>query len=45
MRSASNTGRPVFTRAELVLDARPCVEHDVAAITGEIYEHISYDAR
>ena len=35
------TGR-VFTRAEITLIARLCVEHDVWAITDEIYEHIRY---
>jgi aspartate/methionine/tyrosine aminotransferase len=36
------TGR-VFTRQELSLIAELCVEHDVIAITDEIYEHISYE--
>jgi len=45
MSFASNPSGRVFTRAELDLISRLCVEHDVAAITGEIYEHISYDAR
>ena len=36
------TGR-VFTRQELELIASLCVEHDVIAITDEIYEHIRYD--
>ncbi|HEX7122770.1 MAG TPA: aminotransferase class I/II-fold pyridoxal phosphate-dependent enzyme [Gemmatimonadaceae bacterium] len=35
------TGR-VFTRDELGLIASLCVEHDVWAITDEIYEHIRY---
>jgi aspartate/methionine/tyrosine aminotransferase len=35
------TGR-VFTRAELDLIAELCQEHDVLAITDEIYEHIIY---
>ena len=35
------TGR-VFTRAELELIAALCREHDVIAITDEIYEHIRY---
>jgi aspartate/methionine/tyrosine aminotransferase len=35
------TGR-VFTRQELSLIAELCVEHDVIAITDEIYEHIRY---
>ena len=36
------TGR-VFTRQELSLIAELCVEHDVIAITDEIYEHITYE--
>jgi len=35
------TGR-VFTRDELSLIADLCIEHDVWAITDEIYEHIRY---
>ena len=35
------TGR-VFTRAELELIASLCREHDVIAVTDEIYEHIRY---
>ena len=35
------TGR-VFTREEISLIAELCVEHDVWAITDEIYEHIRY---
>jgi aspartate/methionine/tyrosine aminotransferase len=36
------TGR-VFTLAELETIARLCREHDVIAVTDEIYEHIRYD--
>src|SRR5205823_5443065 len=36
------TGR-VFTRAELETIARLCREHDVIAVTDEIYEHILYE--
>lgn len=36
------TGR-VFTRTELEAIARLCIQHDVIAITDEIYEHILYD--
>jgi len=36
------TGR-VFTRAELELIAGLCREHDVIAVTDEIYEHILYE--
>ncbi len=35
------TGR-VFTRDELATIARLCLEHDVIAVTDEIYEHIRY---
>jgi aminotransferase len=35
------TGR-VLTREEMSLIARLCIEHDVWAITDEIYEHIRY---
>lgn len=38
------TGR-VFTREELGQIARLCVEHDVIAISDEIYEHMVYDGR
>ena len=36
------TGR-VFTRDELTFIASLCVEHDVVAVTDEIYEHIRYE--
>lgn len=36
------TGK-VFSRAELKIIADLCIEHDVYAITDEIYEHILYD--
>ena len=36
------TGR-VFTRDELSFIASLCIEHDVVAVTDEIYEHIRYD--
>jgi aminotransferase len=35
------TGK-VFTRAELTLIARLCIEHDVLCFTDDIYEHIRY---
>ncbi|MEK6226062.1 MAG: aminotransferase class I/II-fold pyridoxal phosphate-dependent enzyme [Chloroflexota bacterium] len=38
------TGR-VFTRAELEIIARLCREHDVIAVTDEIYEHIRYEGQ
>jgi len=36
------TGR-VLTRAELEAIARACVEHDLVAVTDEVYEHLVYD--
>lgn len=36
------TGK-VFTEAELADIARLCVEHDVLAITDEVYEHLVFD--
>ncbi len=36
------TGR-VFTRDELSFIASLCIEHDVVAVTDEIYEHIRYE--
>lgn len=36
------TGK-VFTRAELSLIAELCIEHDVIAITDEVYEHLTYE--
>ncbi len=36
------TGR-VLTRAELEGVARVCVEHDLIAVTDEVYEHLAYD--
>jgi aminotransferase len=36
------TGR-VFTRDELTFISSLCIEHDVVAVTDEIYEHIRYE--
>jgi N-succinyldiaminopimelate aminotransferase len=36
------TGK-VFTRQELELIARLCIEHDVLAVTDEVYEHLVFD--
>ena len=36
------TGK-VFSRAELELIARLCIEHDVIAITDEVYEYLVYE--
>ncbi len=38
------TGR-VLTRAELEAVARVCVEHDLVAVTDEVYEHLAYDGQ
>ncbi len=37
------TGK-VFTRSELELIAKLCIEHDVVCISDEVYEHLTYDA-
>jgi aminotransferase len=41
--SPNNPTGKVFSRAELEFIAGLCQEHDVLAITDEIYEHILYD--
>ena len=33
----------MFTREELELIARLCVEHDLVAVTDEVYEHLVFD--
>jgi N-succinyldiaminopimelate aminotransferase len=38
------TGK-VFDRAELELIARLCVEHDLIAITDEVYEYLTFDGK
>lgn len=38
------TGK-VFTRDELALIAELCQEHDVLAVTDEVYEHLLFDGR
>lgn len=43
--SPHNPSGRVFTREELTAIARLCVEHDVVAITDEIYDRILYDGR
>lgn len=37
------TGK-VYSRAELEHIARLCIEHDLIAVTDEVYEHLVYDA-
>jgi len=41
--SPNNPSGKVFSRAELQSIADVCIEHDLLAITDEIYEHIVYD--
>src|SRR5438094_420248 len=41
--SPNNPSGKVFSRAELQAIAEVCLEHDLLAITDEIYEHIVYD--
>jgi aspartate/methionine/tyrosine aminotransferase len=41
--SPNNPTGKVFSRDELATIADLCLEHDVIAITDEIYEHITYD--
>ena len=41
--SPNNPSGKVFTRAELQTIAEVCLEHDLLAITDEIYEHIVFD--
>jgi aminotransferase len=41
--SPNNPSGKVFSRAELEVIAAVCLDHDLLAITDEIYEHIVYD--
>jgi N-succinyldiaminopimelate aminotransferase len=43
LNSPHNPTGKVFTRSELALIAALCVEHDVWAVTDEVYEHLVYD--
>jgi N-succinyldiaminopimelate aminotransferase len=43
LNSPHNPTGKVFTREELSLLAELCVEHDVVAVTDEVYEHLVYD--
>ena len=43
--SPHNPTGKVFSADELAVIARLCIEHDVIAITDEIYEHLTYDGR
>jgi N-succinyldiaminopimelate aminotransferase len=43
LNSPHNPTGKVFTRDELELIARLCVEHDLLAVTDEVYEHLVFD--
>ena len=43
LNSPHNPTGKVFSRAELEQIARLCVEHDLLAVTDEVYEHLVYD--
>lgn len=43
LNSPHNPTGTVFTRAELTALAEVCVDHDLLAITDEVYEHLVYD--
>jgi N-succinyldiaminopimelate aminotransferase len=43
LNSPHNPTGKVFSRDELELIARICVEHDLIAVTDEVYEHLVYD--
>jgi N-succinyldiaminopimelate aminotransferase len=43
LNSPHNPTGKVFSRAELTLIAQLCVEHDLIAITDEVYEHLVFD--
>jgi N-succinyldiaminopimelate aminotransferase len=43
LNSPHNPTGKVFTRSELALIAALCVEHDVYAVTDEVYEHLVFD--
>jgi N-succinyldiaminopimelate aminotransferase len=43
LNSPHNPTGKVFDRAELELIASLCIEHDLVAITDEVYEHLTFD--
>ena len=43
LNSPHNPTGKVFSRDELELVARLCIEHDVVAVTDEVYEHLVFD--
>ena len=45
LNSPHNPTGKVFTGEELALVAEVCVEHDLIAVTDEVYEHLTFDGR
>lgn len=45
LNSPHNPTGSVLTRDELAAVAEVCVEHDLVAVTDEVYEHLVYDGR
>ena len=45
LNTPNNPSGKIFTKDEMKLIADLCVEHDVIAVTDEIYEHILYDGK
>ena len=45
LNSPHNPTGKVLSRAELELIAAACAEHDLIAVTDEVYEHLVYDGR
>ncbi|MET0628609.1 MAG: pyridoxal phosphate-dependent aminotransferase [Acidimicrobiia bacterium] len=43
LNSPHNPTGKVFSRAELDVVARLCIEHDLLAVTDEVYEHLVFD--
>jgi N-succinyldiaminopimelate aminotransferase len=43
LNSPHNPTGKVFSRAELEVVARVCVDHDLIAVTDEVYEHLVFD--
>jgi N-succinyldiaminopimelate aminotransferase len=43
LNSPHNPTGKVFSRTELELIAQACVQHDLIAVTDEVYEHLVYD--
>ena len=45
LNSPHNPTGKVFSRSELEVIARICIENDVIAVTDEVYEHLVFDDR